>query len=118
MMKPESSATGMKRAGATSPSAGSRQRISASAPTTRAAAQLDLRLVVQAEAPAGQRLAHRMVELDVGTAVATASALLHAVVAAPAVLHRLHRGFGMAHQFVGAVAVARAQRARRCCRSA
>ena len=34
-MKPDSSATGMKRAGATSPSPGSRQRSSASAPTTR-----------------------------------------------------------------------------------
>ena len=33
-MKPVSSATGMKRAGDTSPHSGSRQRISASAPTT------------------------------------------------------------------------------------
>jgi hypothetical protein len=50
-MKPVSSATGMNCAGETSPSSGSRQRISASAPTTCAARQVDLRLVVQAEAP-------------------------------------------------------------------
>ena len=37
-----------------------------------AAAQVHLRLVVQAEAPAGQRLAHRVVELHVGAAVAAA----------------------------------------------
>ena len=55
----------MKRAGDTSPSSGSRQRISASAPTTAPLSQVDLRLVVQAEAAADQRLAHRVVELHV-----------------------------------------------------
>ena len=54
-MKPLSSATGMNSPGATSPSSGSRQRSSASAPTTRAAVQVDLRLVVQPELAALER---------------------------------------------------------------
>jgi hypothetical protein len=51
-----------------------------------------------------------MVELDVGTAVAAAMALVHAVVAAATVLDRQHRGFGVAHQLIGTVAVGRTQR--------
>ena len=72
--------------------------------------QVDLRLVVQAEALAGQRLAHGMVQPHALAHVGVLVRLVEAEAAAPALLGALHGRLGMAHQHLGIAAVGREQR--------
>ena len=73
----------------------------------RAAAQADLRLVVQAELLAGQGLAHCMVQPHALAQVGVLLGLVEAEGGAPALLGAAHRRFGMADQLLAVAAVLR-----------
>ena len=75
-----------------------------------AARQIDLRLVVQPQAPQRQRLAHRVVDTHPGPQVDVLVRLVEAVAGPAAFLHAVHRLVGVAQQGVHRVAVVRVER--------
>ena len=116
MMSPVSSAIGMNSAGDSTRRSGCGQRSSASAPSMRAAGEVDQRLVVQGELAALERAP----QVGLGREAA-AHALGHLraeelVVGAPRLLGVVHRRVGVAHQRLGGVAVGADTARCRCCR--
>ena len=108
-IRPVSSASGMNSSGGTSPCSGCCQRSSASTPTMLAAAQVDLRLVVQHElAVASSARRRRALERQaLGRRRCVQRRGVELVVVAAGCLGVVHGDVGVLEQRLGVVAVAR-----------
>ena len=114
-ISPLLSASGMKSAGEIMPRSGWCQRISASAADQRALPDVDLRLVVERELVAVERLAQHDLELHALEAGAAAHlGRVELELAAAVVLHPVQRHVGAAQEAVGGLAVVGEDRRRRC----
>ena len=100
-ISPVSSASGMNRSGGSSPSVGCSQRTSASTAGPARGAEVEERLVVHDELVALDRSAEVRLQGDALERLLAQALVEHRAAAGAALLRRVHRGVGVAHQAVG-----------------